>query len=69
MDLTIPALNPGQITADIEGTWTEPPSLTGTVTWTFTIDPTDAEAYTTDKSREYIVVLQLTSTGDPPGTP
>ncbi len=69
MDMNVPALAPGQESDSFLGIWNEPSGATGQVTWTSTIQPTDTEAYSGDKSRSYIVVLGLTSTGDPPGTP
>ncbi len=64
MDLTIPALAPGQDSGHL-GVWIES-DTTGTEIWTITINPGDTEAYTGDKTREYIVVNGLKSTGFPP---
>ena len=68
MVLSFPALAPGQEGDNMFGVYIES-DASGTETWTGTINPGETDVYTTDKTKECIVVNGLISTGFPPNSP
>ncbi len=68
MDMTYPALAPGQEGPQTFGVYMEN-NTTGMETWTGTINPGETDAYTNEKTRQCIVVNGLISTGFQPGSP
>jgi hypothetical protein len=70
MDITYPALSPGEDGPQTYGVYIENNNTTGVqVTWNATIVPGETDAYSNDKSKECIVVNGLISTGFEPSSP
>jgi hypothetical protein len=69
MDLTYPALSPGQEGPNVFGVYIETDAPGSNDTWTGTINPGETDLYTDDKVKECIVVNGLISTGFAPNSP